>query len=90
MLNDHYFKKRRRSFKNIFKRKKVNEITNSWELYCSFRDNLDEDLDHRIMKDLKRTAIGNLDFKVDVRSGENKLYNVLNAYAHYDPEVNYC
>jgi len=27
---------------------------------------------------------------VDPESGENKLFNVLNAYAHYDTDIGYC
>jgi hypothetical protein len=27
---------------------------------------------------------------MDSQSGQNMLYNVLNAYAHYDTEINYC
>jgi hypothetical protein len=30
------------------------------------------------------------DFSVDPDSGNNILFNILNAYAHYDPVVGYC
>jgi hypothetical protein len=31
-----------------------------------------------------------MEFKLDPKSGKNPLYNTLNAYCHYDPEINYC
>jgi len=42
------------------------------------------------MKDLKRTVIDNEEFSRPIESGSNRLYNVLNAYANFDPEVGYC
>ena len=30
-----------------------------------------------------------MDFKRDHTTGENKLYNVLNAYGHYDPQIGF-
>ena len=43
-----------------------------------------------LKKDLERTDLSNMDFKNNYKTGSNPLYNVLNAYAHYDPEVGYC
>ena len=43
-----------------------------------------------IKKDLSRTFPEVEEFKIDTSSGKNRLYNVLKAYAHYDPEVGYC
>lgn len=40
---------------------------------------------------MERTVINCEDFKIDkIESGENSLYNVLNAYAMYDRDVSYC
>lgn len=47
-------------------------------------------LSFEINKDLKRTAVGHEKYKIDFNTGENPLFNVLNAYAHFDPEINYC
>lgn len=44
---------------------------------------------YKICKDLKRTCLGNEDFMIDPIKGNNPLYNVLTAYAHYDTEVGY-
>lgn len=30
------------------------------------------------------------EFKIDPKTGNNPLFNVLNAFANYDPEINYC
>lgn len=37
-----------------------------------------------IIKDLARTVSGNENFKLDHKTGKNKLYNLLKAYAVYD------
>jgi len=37
-----------------------------------------------------RTVIGEKEYLIDPDSGKNKLFNVLNAYAHFDPEIGYC
>lgn len=38
---------------------------------------------------MARTEIGNEKFKIDIDSGDNSLYNVLYAYAHFDPSLGY-
>ena len=43
-----------------------------------------------IRKDIQRTILGHAEFAVDPATGRNKLYNVLIAYANFDPEVGYC
>jgi hypothetical protein len=43
-----------------------------------------------IEKDLPRTFPEIEEFKIDISTGKNRLYNVLKAYAHYDPKVGYC
>ena len=65
-------------------------VRNSRELFDFFKNQKDDKLTFEINKDLKRTTIGNENFALDPKSGDNKLYNVLNAYAHFDPEINYC
>ena len=65
-------------------------ITNSTDLYEFYRSQEDEEYTYNIKLDLKRTALGNEDFKIDPATGKNPLFNVLNAYAHYDPVINYC
>lgn len=43
-----------------------------------------------IAKDLSRTRPKETLYKRDYRSGANPLYNVLLAYAIFDPKVGYC
>ena len=66
------------------------EITTPTELYNYYKGLYDADIAYAITKDLKRTCLGNEDFKLDHLQGQNPLYNVLNAYAHYDPSIGYC
>lgn len=33
--------------------------------------------------------MSNLDFTIEAKSGRNSLFNVLKAYANYDPEIGY-
>ena len=42
------------------------------------------------MKDLHRTDTKNKKFEIDYTTGNNSLYNVLYAYAHFDPELGYA
>jgi hypothetical protein len=42
------------------------------------------------VKDVARSDPKNHDFALDTTHGKNPIYNVLNAYAHYDPEIGYC
>ena len=44
----------------------------------------DAENDYCIMKDLPRTLTFMKNFNIEPSSGENKLYNVLKAYACYD------
>lgn len=39
---------------------------------------------------MQRTDPGNKVFERDIKKGLNPLFNVLLAYANFDPEVNYC
>jgi hypothetical protein len=43
-----------------------------------------------IKVDLNRTDPGNAVFLRETTNGSNPLFNVLIAYANFDPEVNYC
>lgn len=76
-----------------------------WKLICRvhnskiqysrdvFNKFLQEDNQHaefKIKKDLFRTLPGNKEFLQPAASGENRLFNVLKAYAAYDPEIGYC
>ena len=48
------------------------------------------DILESLEKDVDRADLGNGDFSKCPNSGENSLYNVLNAYASFDPEIGYC
>jgi hypothetical protein len=65
-------------------------VSNPTELFNYYKNTWDDEIDYKIRKDLPRTSIGNVDFKIDPKTGKNLLYNVLNAYAAYDPEIGYC
>lgn len=43
-----------------------------------------------IGKDLARTITGFEAFKIDPKSGKNRLYNLLKAYSNLDKEIGYC
>jgi len=43
-----------------------------------------------IEQDISRADLSTSDFAVEVESGNNALYNVLRAYANYDPEIGYA
>jgi hypothetical protein len=45
--------------------------------------------EEQLAKDMRRTEKGNLKFHIDYKTGKNSLYNVLYAYAHYDPALGY-
>jgi hypothetical protein len=47
-------------------------------------------LQHDITVDLHRTDPENKIYDPRYNSGNNPLFNVLSAYAHFDPEINYC
>ena len=65
-------------------------ILTAKELYHYYRSQNTPDIEHLLKKDLERTDLSNMDFKIDYKTNKNPLYNVLNAYAHYDSEVGYC
>jgi hypothetical protein len=47
-------------------------------------------MDYELKKDLHRSDPGNEDWKIKEPIENNSLFNVLNAYANYDPEIGYC
>ena len=69
---------------------KGEQVNTPSDLYHYYRDMRNEDIEHKIRKDLTRTNLQNNNFKIDYKSGENRLFNVLNAYAMCDPEIGYC
>ena len=48
-----------------------------------------EQVENQIKKDINRTMSELKLWREDSQGGNNKLYNVLKAYANYDQEVNY-
>ena len=64
------------------------------ELYEHYRSKNTEHITYKIWKDLNRTDLDNHDFDpdqgIDHLKGENALFNILTAYAHFDPEIEYC
>jgi len=60
------------------------------ELYYHYRGQFTKEIDEMLVKDVARSDPKNHDFAMETQHGHNPLYNVLNAYAHYDPEVGYC
>lgn len=64
--------------------------THAEGLYCKSISIKDEENEYYIMKDLSRTFSSKKNFSLCPKSGENKLFNVLKAYACYDPEIGYC
>ena len=97
---DDYEKKRQealKEYKKLNKKKKTTtpepnfpEINDPKELYLYYSKQHSEDITYHIAKDLGRTVIGNDSFKIDYKTGQNPLYNLLNAYCHYDRVINYC
>lgn len=43
-----------------------------------------------LLNDILRSGGCCQDFGINPETGENILFNILNAYAHYDPDVGYC
>ena len=59
-------------------------------MYNHYKNMHDDDLEYNLRKDVPRSDPYNEDFKIDISTGKNSLYNLLNAYAHFDPEIQYC
>lgn len=68
----------------------VKMIFDPKSLYEHYRDHGDAEVFRKINKDLDRTQIGNINYKIDPKTGKNMLFNVLNAYAMYDHQTCYC
>ena len=62
----------------------------SEDTYLKLLTTVNEEDDYYIMKDLERTISGYEGFKVDPKTGKNKLYNVLISYSNLDREIGYC
>lgn len=60
------------------------------EIFEYLKSQYTEKVEYGIKIDLPRTCIGNEAFKRPHKEGDNPLYNVVNAYAHYDDEIGYC
>lgn len=60
------------------------------EVYTYYKSLYTEKYERGIKIDLNRTCSGNEAFKRPHLEGNNPLYNVVNAYAHYDSEIGYC
>ena len=60
------------------------------DLYSTLLAQVDPPTEANIKKDLRRTLPNKLEFNEPGGSGKNRLYNVLKAYAQYDPQVKYC
>ena len=58
-------------------------------VYHYYMKQVNPDTTDKIIHDLHRTHIGNENFEVDHTTGDNRLYNVLNAMAIFDPEIDY-
>lgn len=46
-------------------------MRNATELYNYYKNKWDDEIDYKIRKDLPRTSIGNVDFKIDPKTGKN-------------------
>lgn len=60
------------------------------DLYSSLLAKTDPETESWIKKDLARTLPNIAEFNAPGASGKNRLYNILKAYAQYDPQVKYC
>jgi hypothetical protein len=67
-------------------------IDTAEELYCYYKSQplAKKKLQEEIRKDLQRSDPGNEDWKIDYKSGNNALYNVLAALANHDVEIGYA
>jgi hypothetical protein len=74
------------------------QVKNAEELFSHFKDlglqepksKFEKTLYEDVFLDLDRTDLGNKAYMIPPKTGKNPLFNVLMAYAHYDPEVSYC
>ena len=56
----------------------------SSDVYQKVLTERDPHMEYKIGKDVHRTVPNKTLFQEPTQSGENKLYNVLNAYGHFD------
>ena len=65
-------------------------IESADQLYHHYKVMYTDDITDLLCKDVPRSGFGkNRDFDTDPRSLKNPLFNVLNAFAHFDTEVGY-
>lgn len=63
-------------------------ISTAQDLYGWYASQeMDEKFETSCQQDVVRADLGNQDWEIDIKSGKNALYNVLCAYAMYDPEI---
>ena len=59
-------------------------------VYEYYRDQRSDNITNILLNDIVRCGERCQDVSIDIESKENILFNILNAYAHYDPDVGYC
>ena len=65
-------------------------IDTAEQFYLHYKFMYTEEVTDDLLKDVPRSGFGRCrHFEIDPRTLRNPLFNVLNAYAHYDQEVNY-
>ena len=62
----------------------------SKEMYKNLLQLSNPNEEYKISKDIKRTLPDLQFFNEDYKTGKNRLYNVLKAYATYDNELGYA
>jgi len=79
------FKKANKEIKNI------QTADDLYKHYMTQREFEDKSQVHRdLLRDLGRTSFERPSYRItNVESGQNPLFNMMNAYAHYDKEVGY-
>lgn len=58
-------------------------------MYCKLVEMRNDEAEQMISKDVSRTLSDLKLWREDLQCGNNKLFNVLKAYANYDNEVGY-
>jgi hypothetical protein len=58
-------------------------------VYYKLQEMVNQNEEYQISKDINRTYPEQEFFKEEIATGNNKLYNVLKAYANYDGVIGY-
>jgi hypothetical protein len=70
--------------------KEVQNLSMYLSMYDYYKSQeINKNVSNEIETDIKRADLSNTDFKIDPKSGDNALYNILKAYANFDPEIGY-